>query len=329
MEEQIPTDLIIRYLSNEATTEEAESLLNWIASDSSHQKIFAEWVQNWKQEIPVNDSFDVQNGLRILNDRIDHHEKDMHKKSASFSWISIAASVLILISSTVFLIKIPVNNNSDTAEYTEYKTAAGKLASIILNDSSKVTLNANSILKVPTKFTKDKREVILEGEAFFEIKKDHGHPFLVHTGKLTTKVLGTSFNVQTLPEKITVSVATGKVMVSNGTSETFILPKEKITYAEETNTIIKGAADLESILAWRNQELIFHDTPLSEVAVLLEKKYRLTITFEKVTLKKCLITGKFKNQSLDEILEAISYSMGLTFQKTGSEIKFSGNGCDL
>ncbi|MBA4057892.1 MAG: hypothetical protein C0490_24460, partial [Marivirga sp.] len=198
---------------------------------------------------------------------------------------------------------------------------------IVLPDSSTVTLNKNTTLKYPAKFSSNKREVILEGEAFFEIKKDSSRPFIVHTGELTTKVLGTSFNIQTLPGTITVAVSTGKVMVTEGNSNKVLLPEEKVTYSVKNKTLIKERADLESVLAWNSQELIFHDTPLSDVAILLENKYHLTITFEKETLKKCLITGKFKNHSLNKILEAISYSMGVTFQKTGADIKFSGNGC--
>lgn len=327
MEKKIPTDLIVRYLSNEATTEEVEQLLNWIATDPAHQKIFSEWMENWTHGLSVPDSFDLQKGLRILNDRVNEHEKDTVNKN-SFSWIKIAASVLLLISSTLLILPIPFKGVLNTAEYVEYKTPAGELATIVLQDSSTVTLNENTILRYPVIFSKDKREVILQGEAFFEIKKDSNRPFLVHTGELTTKVLGTSFNIQTLPGIIIVAVSTGKVTVSNSTSNTFILPEEKVTYSDKNKKMIKERANLESVLAWNNRDLIFRDAPLSEAAILLEKKYAIRITFEKETLKKCLITGKFENQPLDKVLEAISYSMGLTYSKSEGRVEFSGHGCD-
>jgi len=328
MEEKIPTDLIVRYLSNEASTEEAEHLLNWVAADSLNQKIFADWMENWKREISTPDVFDLQHGLAILNERVDEHEKETIKNKSSFTWIKIAASVMLLISSTALFITLPFNRDPGLSEYKEYYSPAGRLTTIILHDNTKVTLNENTTLKYPAKFTDNKREVILEGEAFFEVTKDSNRPFFVHTGELATKVLGTSFNIQTLFGTTTIAVATGKVMVSKGTSNTFLLPEEQVTYSAVTKKIIKGSADLESVLAWSKQELIFRDTPLSEVAILLEKKYHLRITFEKETLKRCLITGKFKNQSLEKILEAISYSTGIGYKRDGIGIKISGNGCD-
>lgn len=329
MEDSIPTDLIIRYLSNEATTEEAEKLLEWVAADKSNQKIFNECVEAWKQQFPLAPKFEVSTALKRLNERIDQHEQEVKSNQRSFSWVAIAASVtfLIVAASAVF-ISIQSNKAALPVQYVEIKTPTGGIKSFLLSDSTKVTLNEESTLTYPASFTSAKREVSLIGEAFFEVKRDSLRPFIVKTGEVITQVLGTSFNVQTLSEEVVVAVATGKVRVSKGQESLMLLPAEKATYVRRVNALRKERVDLASILSWRNPPLIFHDTPLTEVAAVLEKKFNVVITFEKESLQRCVLTGKFKTDSLEKVLTAIGFSLGIRYSQSDNQIYLSGNGCN-
>lgn len=327
-EENIPTGLIIRYLSNEATTEEAEKLLNWVSEDTSHQRIFTEWSEFWELQLPSPSPFNLAKGLKTINDRIDVHEVDDKIHRRSLSWIRIAASVtLIVMASIAMIVGIPVGDNVRTGPLTVLTTPAGKRMAITLHDGSRVTLNENSTLKYPAVFDKQ-REVMLTGEAFFEVKKDSLHPFLVRTAELTTQVLGTSFNVQTLPGKITVAVVSGKVNVSKAGESVVLSPEEKVTYSRSTSVMQKGSANLLDVLAWKNPSLKFQDTPLSDVVALLEKQYGITIQFEKESLKNCLMTGNFKNQPLEKVLSAISFSMDVHFRRVDDRFFVYGKGCE-
>jgi len=328
MEDNIPTDLIIRYLSNEATTEEAEKLLDWVAADGFNQKIFNESMEAWKHQFPLAPKFEVSRALQRLNDHIDQHEAEIKGNQRSFPWLAIAASVTFLIVAVSAIFVTIQFNKAAPVQYVEFKTAPGSIKSFFLQDSTKVTLNENTTLKYPTSFSSTKREVSLTGEAFFEVKRDSLRPFSVKTGELITQVLGTSFNIQTLSEEVVVAVATGKVSVSQGKESLLLLPEEKATYVSRGKALRKERAALGSVLAWRNPTLIFQDTPLSEVALVLEKKYNVVITFEKESLKRCVLTGKFKNDSLQKVLTAIGFSLGIKYSQSDNQIHFTGYGCN-
>jgi hypothetical protein len=97
-EENIPSHLIIRYLSNEATSEEQEQLIDWVARDVEHQRIFNEWLTAWNKEVPMEPAFELSRGLENLNKRIDALENAPKKTIRSFSLKNIAAVI------TVFLV---------------------------------------------------------------------------------------------------------------------------------------------------------------------------------------------------------------------------------
>jgi ferric-dicitrate binding protein FerR (iron transport regulator) len=326
MEDNIPTDLIIRYLSKEATNEEAEKLLDWVAADRSNQITFNEWTEAWRRQFTQPVQFDLAKGLKKVNDRIDKHEAEIRIKHRSFSWVQMAASFSLLVAAALWLVFFRPNSGSDTIQYTEYKTS-GMIKSIVLPDGSRVMLNKNTSLKHPVKFHDTKREIILLGEAFFEVKKDSLRPFIVQVGELTTQVIGTSFNIEALQEKITVAVATGKVKVSQGGESLFLLPEEKATYTKSLRSIKKEKAELTSALAWRNPSLIFNDTPLSVVVSQLEEQYGIPITFEEESLKHCLITGQFKNHSLEKVLTAIGFSLEIKYRRSDNKLQLFGKGC--
>jgi transmembrane sensor len=330
MEETYPTNLIVRYLSNEATLEEQEELLNWVAKDPANQKIFTEWMELWEKNVPQEPIFELSSGIQKLNRRIDQHERVAAKSSVSFGWRKIAASLAIVVMAglSVYFLGRYSEFTSQSLSYKNCATTSMERLTLILVDQSVVQLNSNSTLRYPETFKGFKREVYLTGEAFFEVTKDSLRPFIIHTGTVTTQVLGTSFNVKANANQIIVSVATGKVKVSQENESQLLLPNEKVTYSTTSQQMIKSAADLESELAWRTNTIIFDDTQLVDAARKLEKAFGVTIIFENRVLEKCLITGKYKNESLEKILNAISYSTGIQFKVTDKQVRLSGNGCE-
>src|SRR5688572_11569126 len=179
MEEDKSTRLIIRYLSHETTVEEEEALLEWISEDAAHQRIFNDWVELWDNKPETDRSFDLPEGLTKLNKTIDASEM----KLGHLFWRKIAATILVLLTTGAILLFVSRYsvNQPDIISYSHKATQAGQKQDLKLSDGSVVFLNANSTLKYPDKFTGERREVFLEGEAFFQVAKDPAHPFIIHT----------------------------------------------------------------------------------------------------------------------------------------------------
>ncbi|HOX83906.1 MAG TPA: FecR family protein [Chryseolinea sp.] len=330
MDELNPTHLIARYLSREATTEEQEQLLNWLAQNPSNKKVFENYFSLWEIKLPYKPEFDLAKGLQRLNSNIDQHEEEMIKPESSFHLRKIAASISVLLVTCIAIYFIGKYSEASSVKISlsERTTSEGEKTTITLSDGSIIQVNANSTFKFPQTFSRSKREVYLKGEAFFEVAKDSLRPFIVHTGNLATQVLGTSFNINTKGNQIAVSVATGKVSVSHENETQLLLPNEKITYSILRDQMIKSPANLEHDLAWISNTLIFEDMQLGEAAKMLEQNFKVKIIFENSVLKNCLITGKYKNTSLNKILDAISFSTGIQFKIIGKQVTLYGKGCD-
>lgn len=160
----------------------------------------------------------------------------------------------------------------------------GQRSRIVLPDSSAVYLGAGSRITFPEQFDANSREIELEGEAFFEVTRDAKKPFIVHTGKVQTRVLGTSFKIDAFRSRpLTVAVATGKVRVDDYTGQTgkslaVLTPGQKVTYNQG---LIKTAnTEIDEISGWKAARLVFHNQSLKEITTELERWYNVEISFE-------------------------------------------------
>lgn len=320
-----PDHLIIRYLSNEASAIDQEHLFDWVSRSQENQKVFNAYVAAWTKQTHTPDSFDLERALGRLNTKIDAYEMQENKKTVFWNRWNIAAAVIFLITAGFILYltgKSAYQTHAD-ALLTEFVTTA-KRDTIMLRDGSVVTLNINSALRYPETFSATNREVYLTGEAFFEVARDSSKPFIIHTRNITTKVTGTSFNINTTASRIIVSVATGSVNVSDGSATEVLKPFEKIVYAG--NVFSKTSTDL-SELAWHDRTLRFNETPMEEVIEKLAQHYDVRIILKNEALKRCSLTGKFTNEPLDAILQAMEYSLGAHASHVNDTIILFGKGC--
>jgi len=189
---------------------------------------------------------------------------------------------------------------------------------IFLPDGSTVFLSPGSRLNYPSTFDgMQKREVYLQGQAFFDIKHNATRPFVVHTGKVETTVLGTAFNIKAQQDEkdITVTVTRGKVRVSDPHKTLGIItPQQQITYNTEKETATFSRVRNNSFLDWKNRDLFIDNLTLTEAAKLLEEQYSIKIIIKDSSIMEQRFTATFpKNEKLEEAVKSISEFNGLSY----------------
>ncbi len=202
----------------------------------------------------------------------------------------------------------------------------------ILPDGSTVALNSGSQLQFPKQFKGNLREVIIQGEAFFDVKPNPDKPFIIHAGNAQVKVLGTSFNVSAYPnsETVEVVVKTGKVQVTNVNreinsekSELILVPGEKGTLFNTTNVLAKATNSDPNYIAWKTQNLVFNEVPLKEVFKILEKVYHVDIQVSDPNLDNLLLEAQFDHKPVDFVLNVIQLTFDLELSKENKQFIFS------
>lgn len=199
----------------------------------------------------------------------------------------------------------------------------GKTFQLILSDGTKITLNSGTTLKYPVYFLPNqKREVFLEGEAYFEVAKNPAQQFIVHTKQQDITVYGTKFNVSAYKdERYTRTVLVeGSVGVATATSSLKIVPGEMAVSKKQDHHINVKKVDPYEHIAWVKHELAFINAPFSAITLRLERKYDVRIVNHYDALKQQVFTATFKEKDLEEILRLFSKSRPFEFTKKGNTI---------
>ena len=267
-------------------------------------------------------------------------EKSPSFSKRKFALIGIAACVftVFFINYSLLLDKSVIKQNNN-AFVNEIVTKRGSKSSIKLPDGTIVRLNTDSRLTYLNFAAGNTREVTLVGEAYFDVAHDSSRPFIIHTGKINIKVLGTSFNVRNYPQdkESETSLIKGKIEVSlKSRPEDIIIlkPTEKLIIAKEQDelsaaTKVKSGNDNKVVLtsitylrhdslvaetSWLNDKLVFVNQPLEKIAIELERKYAISITFKEEKVKKYRYTGVFENVSLEKVFQLIKYSKNINYK---------------
>jgi ferric-dicitrate binding protein FerR (iron transport regulator) len=204
-------------------------------------------------------------------------------------------------------------------------TVKGTRTTFRLPDGTTVKLNADSEVRYPETFG-DQREVFLSGEAFFEVVKDVNRPFLVHSKELTTRVLGTSFNIRAYQQEKSIKVALleGKVQVqSEGqtTAPVNLHPDDMVIYEAQEKIFVLEKFEYLEEFGWKDGILYFSDKTLAEVFKALEHWYGVQIETEDESLLNDLYEGEFNNETLENILTSIGYASGFEFEIHNAKVK--------
>ncbi|MRG44249.1 DUF4974 domain-containing protein [Chitinophaga sp. SYP-B3965] len=223
---------------------------------------------------------------------------------------AIAAAIALLISAGWWL--YPSATKTIAAQVT-YTVPNGQRKLITLPDSTQIWINAGSSIK----WKEDSiREVYLEGEGFFDVRKDPSRPFIVHTPEATIRVLGTSFNIEAY-HQVAVTVATGKVQFSSkGGQSVTLTQNQRAVWMSETGEFQTIQTDASSYSEWRKGILQFRDEPLLNVIGTLERRFNIPMKVIGTIGEDQYCTARFAaNEPLENILESMRHIYGLTITK--------------
>jgi ferric-dicitrate binding protein FerR (iron transport regulator) len=208
-----------------------------------------------------------------------------------------------------------------------HETGYGQLVRLTLPDGSAVTLNANSSLTYPKAWAGGRtREVWLEGEAFFHVRRQAQKTrFVVHTGKVRVEVLGTAFNVATRRGQTRVVLQSGRVRLEKASQPgeaVLMQPRELVEYSAGDRHFRKRAVDPEPYTAWQGRKMIFDDTPIEEVARQLEDTYGLRVTIAGPDLAGRKLSGEISTRNVDVLLNALAALLEAEVQRDGDQVTF-------
>ncbi|SDD74977.1 FecR family protein [Dyadobacter soli] len=223
-------------------------------------------------------------------------------------------------------------------DFLVFKNNSGDDRSLTLEDGSVITLAKSSTLRYPRHFDPKNRQVELEGEAVFNIKRDTSRPFFVYSGELVTQVLGTSFKVTSFgnARTIEVQVLSGKVSVyeneeksSESRNGVVLRPNQKITFDKEAKKLIPELVEAPVLveLPVQTRDLAFEESPLQTVLNALQKAYDIEIVVENPALNNCTFTGDITGLPLHTQLRFICKSVNASYETRGTTVFVNGEGC--
>lgn len=235
-------------------------------------------------------------------------------------WVNFAAkyAAILLLPLVTGLVVWGIMNKkvTDISNMIECYVPAGEQKTIQLPDGTEVRINSNTLLIYPKEFHGDYRRVHLSGEAFFNVQRNEEMPFIIGTGPLKIRVLGTEFNVESYPEDeyITTTLSQGSVKVYHNENEAAgitMKPNEKLIYNNTSNTFSLVQANAEEETSWTQGKMLFNEQPLSYILKTLERRYNVKFHYGKDINTEEIYTLQFKHsENIEEVMNILSILIG-------------------
>lgn len=323
-------NLLIKYLTHTATSNELKVIEQWMSLDKRNEEWLFDMDRIWslKDELRYSDEIIIGKAYDRFVSKIKGKKKQQERQTRNLLFSSMfnsflrygAVACLAVLFSFVLFKYSPKGSNITSLEYNTVEVPKGQRVSIILSDGTKVWLNAESKFTYPSYFSKYERKVKLEGEGFFIVNHNPDKPFIVEGELLEVKVLGTKFNFKSyIDEDASVTLAEGKVEVSTNDGENNITlkPSEQVVYSSETGITLNKNVDSELQKLWIKGEIVFQNQPLSVICKDLERKFDVRIIIEDSELAKELFTCRFK--------ESLNVQQVMNLLKATKELNYTVN----
>ena len=317
-------ELFIKYLDNRCTPDEIRLLLNYY-DNLEHEDVLKDLIIAELGRSSHDKANEVQTEIAVKQVRsslikeIKNNNHQSSEKVYSISyWFKLCAIWLLFLGIGTLFIKFYSNEIHTiffAPKYSIVKTKRAERKIINLSDGSKIWLSPSSSLEYPDQLVGNLREVKLEGEAFFEVAKDKKHPFIIHTGDMNTRVVGTSFDIKSYKSQqiYLVTVLTGIVSVSARTSANPHLPGVILKPNQQSQFSLKSGkltmTNYPEAISWlkRREGILKYDgAPVQEVINDLIRNYNVQIVAENNSIN-CLCYGEFNvNEPVDIVLKQLA-----------------------
>ena len=363
----IKPELIARYLSGDANLEEMNEVLSWLKKAKENQVLFSSMKRVWIESNVVlinqdDKSNEAWERLKYRTTSSQNEDFTQDNRKNYFLIYRIAAIMLLLISSGfIFYYLFPFKSKPVNLSYNEIVVPYGAKSIITLPDGTKLWMNSGTKIRYANNFGETTREVFMEGEAYFDVVKNPKKPFLVKTGYINIKVLGTAFNVKSYADEnyIETTLDRGLIEITKvkGTKEIItIKPNEKITYTKlSKHMAVAGTkakdskykkkqmsekipakqvhpefqiyehVNTESITSWKEGKLIFERERLEDIVKKLERRYDVVFSFDQSELKNYRFSGSLPELTLQQVLEGIQLSAPILYKINKREVVINEN----
>lgn len=340
-------NIIQRFLDNSCSEREKQEVFQWLVSQESEHEANAMLKKHWeavaKDQTEVRADFD---GIydRMLDEIEEEKVIELLKKPKSNETKTYVLMPSILKYAAIILLAIGVGfavwfqnqtlSNSTQVALIEKVTSRGQKTQLMLSDGSKVHMNAESHLIYDEGFGKTNRDVKLVGEAYFEVAKNEELPFNVTANNTITTALGTAFNISAYEESTVtaISLTEGKVSIKPAHAhidelEPVILsPGQEFQVGLDPSAGLVRAFDEDLVVSWKNNVLLFDNTNMTEMIANLERWYNVkVIVLEPSKMSGVRASGKFENESLQNVLRVLSYSLQFDYQVKNDTVTINFN----
>jgi len=332
-----------------------EFWLHWISADKENARSaeeakelllsikMAEAGNNKKtEEADIND---IWAGIEA---GIEHNGRRQKKGAKKYIYWLAAASFVgaIFFASSLFYdkpAKIEVgmqqrainSDNQNDGELVRYNGSTENEL-VFLPDGSRIVLSKGAKITYYRLLNRKKREVMLDGDAFFDVAKDADRPFYIYTKKMVVRVLGTSFRVSATDKSESVAVKTGKVSVYlkgqdlEKSAPKILLPDQACKYSMAEKELVPELSPDDKVLKSEAEMVTsfrFDDSPLDSVLMKVESLYAIPVHYNRDTFRNCYITITLGDERLEDLIQVITKTVGAAFTLSSEGIYIEGKGC--
>lgn len=313
--------LVSKVLAGEASYDEKQQLKQILLESKEHTLMYNQLKEYWNADVKLNktneESFEAGVMAQI------NFEPEIRKSKFNLIYLRTAS-----VAAVVFFVMTCGLAYLYTAQPNEVYTYSAQTVPVeyLLEDGTKVTLNKNSSLTYSSNFGKERRDVKLNGEAFFKVTKDKTKPFAVEALGTKTVVLGTSFNVRANAEtnEVSTTLIEGSVNFKADNCDVKLKQGEEIIYNKETKQYALAQTDIQFNTAWISGRFNYTDITFNDLVKKLEKIYQLEIKITDKRVADRIVSASFLNdESVEDILDALKTELKYNYKIDSNQIIIS------
>ncbi len=310
------SNLVSKVLAGEANDEEKQHLKKILLKSNEHTLLFNQLKEYWDADVQLNKAKNA-NFEKSVMAKLNFEHKIRKSKHTKLYFRIASAAAVVFFAMTCGMLYLYMAEPNEIFTY----SAQSIPIEYFLDDGTKVILNKNSSLTYSSDFGKKRRDVQLNGEAFFKVSKDKTKPFAVQALGTKTEVLGTSFNmnVNTKTGNVTTTLVEGSVRFVAKNCEQLLKPGEEIVYNSNSNKFETHIADTIFNTAWVSGRYNYNNVTFADLTNKLERIYKLKIEIVDSKIANRIVSASFLNeQPVEDILKALENELGFSYEMKDS-----------